>query len=133
MNVCYLAIGSNLGDRRENLNKALREIKNLKQTKIIKVSKFIQTKPVGGPSNQGLFLNAALKIKTSILPSELLNNIKRIEDSLGRKRAVHWGPRVIDIDMLLYSDLTVDKFNLKIPHPRMMKRSFVLNPLLEVL
>ncbi len=133
MNICYLAIGSNLGDRKANLNKAVREIKKLEHTKIIKLSKIIQTKPVGGPAKQGLFLNAALKIRTNISPFKLLNNIKRIENTLGRKKTVRWGPRAIDIDILLYNDLTICTKNLEIPHPRMFKRDFVLKPLLEVI
>ncbi len=133
MNICYLAIGSNLGNRKASLNKALREIKKLKQTKIIKISRIIQTKPAGGPAKQGLFLNAALKIRTNIPPFRLLNNIKKIENTIGRKKTVRWGPRVIDIDILLYNDLTMRTKALEIPHPRMFKRDFVLKPLLEVI
>lgn len=133
MPVCYLGIGSNLGDKRKNLKSALKKINNLKSTKILKVSRFFNTKPEGGPKGQPDFLNGVIKIRTSLSPFELLKNLKKIEESLGRKKTVRNGPREIDLDILLYSDRIIKNKRLTIPHPRMFKRKFVKKPLWEVL
>ena len=133
MLVCYLGIGSNLGDRRKNIKLALQKIKQLKGTKIIKLSRIIETKAVGGPP-QGKFLNAALKIKTNLSPSILLRKLKTIEKELGRKKSsVRYGPRPIDLDILFYGDKIIDRKDLKIPHPKAFAREFVRKPLLEVI
>ena len=133
MAVCYLGIGSNLGNRTQNLKLVLRRIDNLKNTKLLKVSKIIETLPLGGPAHQGKFLNAALKIKTSLSPIALLKNLKEIEKELGRAKSVRWSPRPIDIDILLYNDTIIKSKELTIPHPRMMQRDFVLKPLAGIL
>jgi len=132
MVVCYLGVGSNLGDRRKNIRLAIKKIDNLKTTKVIKSSGIIETRPMGGPSGQGKFLNAALKIRTGLSPSLLLKELKSIEKALGRKKAVRFGPRTIDLDILFYGDKIVNTKVLKIPHPRMFERDFVLRPLSEV-
>ena len=131
MLICFLGIGSNLGDRRENIRKALKEISALKNTKIIKVSKIIETEPVGGPA-QGRFLNAAIKLETDILPITLLKELKKIERKLGRTRQVRNGPRTIDLDILFYADKIIKRKELTIPHPRIFEREFVLKPLSEI-
>ena len=131
MVICFLGIGSNLGDRRENIRKALKEISALKNTKIIKVSKIIETEPVGGPA-QGRFLNAAIKLETDILPITLLKELKKIERKLGRTRQVRNGPRTIDLDILFYADKIIKRKELTIPHPRIFEREFVLKPLSEI-
>src|SRR3989338_237359 len=133
MVVCYLGVGSNLGNRRANIKKALEKINQLKGTKIIKSSKIIQTKAVGGPKNQKDFLNAALKIKTEINPLPLLKKLKEIEKQLGRTKTVCNGPRTIDLDILFYGDKIIKRKDLIVPHPRAFEREFVLKPLLEVL
>jgi len=133
MPVCFLGIGSNLGNRRGNIRVALKKIAGLKGTKLIKLSRVRETKPVGGPKGQGKFLNAALKIKTRLLPLSLLKELKKIEKQLGRKKTVRWGPRTIDLDILLYEDKIIQAEKLTIPHPRLMERDFVLKPLLELL
>jgi len=133
MQICYLGIGSNLGDRRENIKLALQKIKSLKDTEFVKVSKLIETDPVGGPSGQGKFLNAALKIKTNIPPEKLLNRLKKIEKELGRTKAVGCSPRTIDLDILFYGDRIINSKNLVIPHPRIFEREFVIRPLLEII
>ena len=133
MAVCFLGIGSNLGNRQRNIRLALGEIRALKNTKILKMSKIRETQPQGGPVGQGQFLNAALKIETQLSPVALLKNLKAIEKGLGRARTVRWGPRTIDLDILLYAGNTVKRKELKIPHPRMWQREFVLRPLLEIL
>jgi dihydroneopterin aldolase/2-amino-4-hydroxy-6-hydroxymethyldihydropteridine diphosphokinase len=133
MAVCYLGIGSNLGDRRKNIKKAIKKIHALKNTKFIKVSKIIVTLPVGGPAHQGKFLNAAIKIKTDLSPKILLKKLKLIEKELGRTEAVRFGPRIIDLDILFYADKVVNCKDLKIPHPKVFEREFVIRPLLEVI
>ena len=100
MVVCYLGIGSNAGDRRKNIRLALRKINQLKRTKVIKVSEIMETEPVGGPTGQGKFLNAAVKIKTNFPPLILLKELKKIEKEIGREKTVRYGPRTIDLDIL---------------------------------
>lgn len=131
--ICFLGIGSNLGERERFIKLALERINKLKGTKIIKVSRIIETKPVGGPLTQGKFLNACIKIKTSLSPLTLLKNLQNIELELGRKKTLRWGPRTIDLDILLYGDKIIKEKYLKIPHPKMLERKFVLKPLLEIL
>lgn len=133
MVICYLGIGSNLGNRPRYIKTAVEKIANLKDTKIIKLSKLIETSPVGGPSGQNKFLNAALKIKTGLSPSRLLVGLKKIERQLGRKRAPRWGARTVDLDILLYGSVFINRKNLKIPHRKMFEREFVMRPLWEIL
>lgn len=133
MVTCYLGIGSNLGDRRGNIRLSIKKINSLKGTKIIKLSRMIETKPVGGPKKQRKFLNAALKIKTNLTPFNLLKNLKKIELELGRTKTLRWGPRTIDLDILFYGGRAINSKILKIPHPRIFQRDFVIRPLLEIL
>ena len=133
MVICYLGVGSNLGDRNRNIKEAIKEINLLKDTKIIKISKIIETKPVGGPPAQGNFLNAALKIQTRISPLKLLKNLKKIEEGLGRVKTVRYGPRAIDLDILFYGDRIINTKDLTIPHPKLFARDFVIKPLSEVI
>jgi len=123
-----------LGNRRKNIKLALQKINRIKDTRIIKVSKIIESKPLGGCARQGKFLNACLKIKTSLAPLTLLNKLKKIEVQLGRPiRHMRYGPRTIDLDILFYADKIISRKELKIPHPRILERKFVLKPLLEIL
>lgn len=133
MVTCYLGIGSNLGSRRCNIKLAIKKIKALGKTRFITLSRIIETKPLGGPPNQGKFLNAAAKIKTGLSAIALLKRLKKIEKELGRKKNVRYGPRPIDLDILLYGDMVINKPNLKIPHPMMFERDFVIKPLLEII
>ncbi len=133
MAICYLGIGSNFGDRRKYIRAAIQKIKELKDTKVIKVSRLYETRPVGGPAGQGKFLNAALKIKTAIPPLAFLKEIKKIEKRLGRVKTVRFGPRSIDLDILFYGNSVISRPKLKVPHPRVFQREFVMQPLLEVL
>jgi dihydroneopterin aldolase/2-amino-4-hydroxy-6-hydroxymethyldihydropteridine diphosphokinase len=132
MVTCYLGVGSNLGKRRENIRSAIKKINNLKTTKVIKSSRIIETRPMGGPSGQGIFLNAALKIRTGLSPSLLLKELKSIEKELARKKTVRFGPRTIDLDILFYGDKIIKRNGLQVPHPRMFERDFVLKPLSEI-
>lgn len=132
--ICYLGIGSNLGDRRKNIKIAVKKINQLKSTSIIRLSRIIETKPVGCPCGQDKFLNAALKIQTSLAPLILLKNLQKIERKLGRpKKHVFWGPRTIDLDILFYGSEVIKTDRLKIPHPRIYEREFVMKPLLEII
>ena len=131
MVTAFLAVGSNLGDRKRNIKLAIRKIKRLKNTKILKVSKIILSNPQGGPA-QSNFLNGAISIKTKLSAARLLKGLKRIEKELGRRKTLKNGPRTIDLDILLYGDRIIERNNLKIPHPRMFEREFVIRPLLEI-
>ena len=131
--VCYVGVGSNLGNRRKNIQLALQEIRLLKDTKLLKASGIIETKPVGGPPKQNKFLNAAIKIETRFSPQVLLKKLKNIEKKLGRTPSVRWGPRIIDLDILFYGDKIVNTPELTIPHPRIFEREFVLKPLREII
>jgi 2-amino-4-hydroxy-6-hydroxymethyldihydropteridine diphosphokinase len=125
----YLSLGSNLGDRKYNLFKAIEKLSPL--VNVVEESRVYETKP-WGILEQPNFLNQVLKVNTSLAPLELLDYLKAIESDLGRKSAVRYGPREIDIDILLYDDWIIDKENLKIPHQRMIERAFVLVPLSEI-
>jgi 2-amino-4-hydroxy-6-hydroxymethyldihydropteridine diphosphokinase len=100
---------------------------------VLRVSKIIETQPQGGPAGQPKFLNGALKLETKIPPVILLRRLKQIEKGLGRKKALRWGPRVIDLDILFYGDKIINSKELKVPHPRIFERDFVLRPLLEII
>lgn len=132
MTVCYLGLGSNLGDRKRKIKTALTHLKRIKGIKIEEISRIYETEPHGGPP-QGRFLNAAARVSTSLSPETLLYRLKKIEKEMGRKKNIRWGPRAIDLDILFYADKRIDRKGLIIPHPRVFKREFVLKPLREVL
>lgn len=129
-NVC-LSIGSNMGDTRSNLEQAIELLKQNARIHVTKVSEFIITEPYGGVE-QDDFLNGALVLETLLSPYELLQKIETIEQSLKRERLVHWGPRTIDLDILLYDQEVIQEPDLKIPHIEMHLRDFVLRPLVEI-
>ncbi|RKY30491.1 MAG: 2-amino-4-hydroxy-6-hydroxymethyldihydropteridine diphosphokinase [Candidatus Omnitrophota bacterium] len=133
MPVCYLGIGSNLGKREKNIKEAIKRINALEETKVIAASGLIETEPIGGPAGQPLFLNGALKIKTKLNAAELLKRLKKIEQELGRVKAARFAARVIDLDILFYGNKIIKRKNLKVPHPRVFMREFVLRPLSELL
>jgi len=133
MNICYLGIGSNLGERKKNIDLAVENIKKIKHTHFIKLAPVIETEPQGGPKGQGKYLNTVAKIKTSLSPFSLLKELKKIEKKLGRTKTVRNGPRVIDLDILLYADKVINTKRLKIPHPRLFLREFVLEPLSKLI
>ncbi len=130
MAVCYLGLGSNVGDREGNLKAALQELRD-RGIAITACSSIIETDPVGGP-RQGRFLNAVAKAETSLSPEQLLERIKDVELALGRVRTVRNGPRTIDIDILIFNDIVLNSPSLQIPHPRMRRRDFVMAPLAEI-
>lgn len=127
----YLSLGSNLGDKEDNLQKAVYLIGKIPGIRIRAKSSLYQTDPVGY-LDQDWFLNAVLKVDTSLSPLELLDKTQGVETALGRKRLIHWGPRSIDIDILLYNQETILLPRLTVPHPEMHKRGFVLVPLNEI-
>jgi 2-amino-4-hydroxy-6-hydroxymethyldihydropteridine diphosphokinase len=127
----YVGIGSNLGDRLENLRAAVRDMAGTADVRVVRSSSVYETAPVGGPQ-QGDFLNAVVEISTELEPHALLEALQRIENELGRVRAERFGPRTIDLDLLLYGDEEIDDPDLTVPHPRMRERAFVVVPLTEL-
>lgn len=130
-NTAYLSLGSNMGDREKNLFSAIVQLQKNKQIRIVKFSSIYETEPVGY-LNQNQFLNAVIQVSTSLSPQELLKVCLKIEEKLGRKRKIRWGPRIIDLDILLYNQENIETEDLIIPHPRMFERAFVMIPLLEI-
>lgn len=127
----FIGIGSNLGDRLENIHKAIKCLRDTNGIEIEKISSIIETEPVGSQP-QGKFLNGVVKIKTDLFSQEMLTILQDIENKLGRVRTIKNGPRTIDLDILLYGNQIVNEPDLKIPHPRMLERNFVMRPLLEI-
>jgi 2-amino-4-hydroxy-6-hydroxymethyldihydropteridine diphosphokinase len=127
----YLGLGSNVGDRRANLARAVERLGASRGTRVISVSPIYATAPVG-MTQQPDFFNLAAEIRTELAPEELLETCQAIEERLGRVRTARWGPRTIDIDLLLYADRRMDGERLRLPHPRMKERAFVLIPLADI-
>ena len=127
----FIGLGSNLGDREANIRQALQFLEQLPETTIVRGSSLYDTEPVG-VSDQPNFLNGVVQIETHLAPRQLLWNLMLIERRLGRVRTRQWGPRVIDLDLLLYGEEVVDEEDLQVPHPLMSKRSFVMVPLVEI-
>jgi 2-amino-4-hydroxy-6-hydroxymethyldihydropteridine diphosphokinase len=130
MSIVYIGIGSNLGDRKANCMRAI-ELLAGKGIVVRKESSLYETDP-WGDKNQPKFLNMAIEIETELKPRDLLDILDGIEKELGRKKSLKWGPRIIDLDILLFNSITIDQDDLKIPHPFMHERDFVLKPLYEI-
>jgi 2-amino-4-hydroxy-6-hydroxymethyldihydropteridine diphosphokinase len=128
----YIALGSNLGDRRGLLDRAVQALQQHPGIRVNQVSKYYDTAPVGGPSGQERFLNAAAELDTELSATQLLQTLLEIEQACGRVRTVQHGPRTLDLDLLLYNDLIHHSAELIVPHPRMQERLFVLEPLAEI-
>ena len=129
---CYIGVGSNLGDRRMNIETAIQSLKQAEGIKVNRASQIYETEPVGGPP-QPRYLNGAIEIETDLDPKQLLVAIQSIENSLGRERIVKNGPRTIDLDILMYGDMKIDEPDLKVPHPKMHEREYVLKPLKDLM
>jgi len=129
--IAYLGLGSNLGDKLKNIQKAIDSLNEKQGITVVKTSSIYLTEPVG-VSRQPDFYNAAVEIKTTLSPQLLLKAVKAIEYAMGRQPDSHFQPRTIDIDILIYGDLEIDSLDLRIPHSRLDKRAFVLIPLLEL-
>ncbi len=127
----YLGLGSNLGDREKMLFQAVELLKQVPGIRVIQVSQFRETAPVG-PMAQPNFLNGAAKISTTLEPLVLLDALLAVEQKLGRVRRERWGPRTIDLDILTFGDQTISDPRLIVPHPEMKKREFVMTPLKEL-
>lgn len=133
--VAYLALGSNLGDRRSHLRQALARLPFEQPgtgLRITALSGVYETDPVGGPGDQGAYLNMAAEVETTLDPFQLLERCLATEAADGRDRSVRWGPRTIDVDLLLYGDVRIESPELTLPHPRMWERRFVLEPLSDI-
>lgn len=127
--VIFLGLGSNVGDKKRNINLAIKLLQE--KIKDVNIAPMYESKPVGY-KNQANFLNTALKGTTSLSPLELLNFIKEIEEKVGRIKRFRWGPREIDIDILFYGNLVYKDDKVEIPHPRLWERDFVLKPLTDL-
>ena len=127
----FVGIGSNLGDREANLRRAIELLSAEEGIEVVAVSELRETAPVG-PVEQGPFLNGAVQLETSLGPRELLARLLAVENRLGRVRDERWGPRTIDLDLLLYGVETIEEPGLTVPHPRLHERRFALEPLVDL-
>ena len=131
MKLAYLSLGSNIGDKKKYLYDAIKLLDGYKGIRIVKLSSLYETSP-WGYTEQDLFMNLVVLIETSLSPVDLLDCCQFIEQELGRVRLIKWGPRVIDVDILLFEDETINTERLTIPHPFMTERDFVMIPLCEI-
>jgi 2-amino-4-hydroxy-6-hydroxymethyldihydropteridine diphosphokinase len=129
--IAYIGIGGNIGDPSAQCREAIRKLDETDGIKVLRTSSFYRTEPIG-VVDQDWFINAVSEIRTMVAPRQLLTVLKDIEKWIGRKEGPRWGPRVIDLDILLYGQRIIDEEGLNIPHPEMHKRRFVLEPLCEI-
>ena len=127
----YITLGSNMGNKEENFKNAIKKIQEVSGIKISKISSFIVTEPWGN-EDQEEFLNGVIEVKTYLTPRELMSELLIIENELGRVREIKWGPRIIDLDIVLYDDIVSNDEFVILPHPLMHLREFVLKPLNEI-
>lgn len=127
----FLGLGSNLGEREANIREALARLEALPETSVTRVSRLVETEP-WGVTDQPPFINGAAELRTELEPEALLKAVKEIEREVGRVPTVRWGPRIIDLDMLLYGSRKIHLPHLKLPHPHILERAFVLDPLTEI-
>lgn len=128
----YVALGSNVGDPEGQLRVALASLAGLEDTRLVACSRIYRTRPQGGPPGQPHYLNAVARLATRLVPMALLRALQAIEQRSGRQRVERWGPRTLDLDLLLYGEVVLSSPELTLPHPRMAERAFVLEPLAEV-
>ena len=130
----YIGLGANVGETADTLRKALEMLTQREGITVWRISQFIKTEPVGGPNDQPPYLNAAAELHTTLSPRELLTVLHEVEAVLGRDRSqeLRWGPRTCDLDILLYGNQDITEPDLRIPHPRMHERRFVLEPLAQI-
>lgn len=128
----FLGIGSNLGDRKRNAEEAMERVAKLPGTRVVKASSLYESEPLGNAKTW--FVNSVIEVETELAPDQLLRRLKAIERAMGRRptRGKRWGSRVIDLDILLFDNEIIQRRSLKIPHPEMHKRRFVLLPLAEL-
>ena len=132
MTLCLIGIGSNVGDRLKTVQHAASRLADHPQIDLVAVSSWHETQPIGGPPGQSSFLNGAAIVKTILAPQGLLNELHSIESDLGRVRAQRWDPRTVDLDLLMHGDRIIDLPDLRVPHPWMALRRFVLTPASEI-
>jgi 2-amino-4-hydroxy-6-hydroxymethyldihydropteridine diphosphokinase len=130
--IAYVALGSNLGDRRACLLGALATLAEVTGVELERTSSIRETAPVGGPAGQETYLNGVVRLRTSLEAHALLDVLQGVERQFGRQRLERWGPRTLDLDLLLYDDAVIDTERLVVPHPRMHERRFVLEPLCDI-
>lgn len=128
----YIGLGSNVGEREEYLRRAVLALQESPGVRVTDLSALYETDPVGY-TRQGAFLNMAARVKTTLKPEDLLSRMLQVERNLGRVRHIRWGPRTIDLDLLLYDHTAMKSEYLTLPHPRMLERAFVLVPLADIL
>ncbi|SFR09105.1 2-amino-4-hydroxy-6-hydroxymethyldihydropteridine diphosphokinase [Desulfoscipio geothermicus] len=128
---CYIGLGSNLGDSLENIRQALRQLADTEGVAVMAVAPFYRTAPVGY-ADQNYFINTVAEIHTILAPRQLLKRLQEIENKLGRVRVIRWGPRTVDLDILLYGNQIINEPDLEIPHSRMHQRAFVMIPLADL-
>lgn len=132
MTVAYIGLGSNVGDRAAFCRMAIDGLRSTEGVDVLETSSMYETSPIGGPPQRS-FVNMVVKVDTTLDPRGLLDVCKWIEEQMGREESeIRWGPRVVDLDILLYGDETVSEPDLEIPHPRLTERRFALVPLLEI-
>lgn len=132
MACCLIGLGSNVGDRRKALDGAAERLCGHPQMRMVGKSRWHETSAVGGPAGQPAYLNGAVVVDTPLGPLDVLETLQGIEADFGRLRGQHWGPRTVDLDLLLYDELVLQTASLQLPHPRMAWRRFVLEPAAEV-
>jgi 2-amino-4-hydroxy-6-hydroxymethyldihydropteridine diphosphokinase len=129
--MAYIGLGANLGDPRRQLQEALARLAAVEEVEVSKVSRFYLNPPLG-PPEQPWYVNAVAQLRTRLEPEELLRVLRKVEEDLGRVRGERWGPRIIDLDLLLYNGVVRSGPELTLPHPEMHRRAFVLVPLAEI-
>jgi 2-amino-4-hydroxy-6-hydroxymethyldihydropteridine diphosphokinase len=129
--LAYIGLGANLGEPVAQVRRALAEVAELDEVEVLQVSRFYRNPPLG-PKEQPWYINAVAQVRTRLTAEELLRALRRLETALGRVRGEHWGPRIIDLDLLLYDGEEVNTAELVLPHPEMHRRAFVLAPLAEI-
>lgn len=130
--ICYVALGSNLGDRQENISRAVEKLRETPGVTVLRVSTLLDNPAIGGPEQSPSFLNAVTEIRTMIPPLALLHRLLEIENQMGRVRREKWEPRKIDLDLILYGSQIIQTDELIVPHPLMHQRRFVLQPLAQL-
>jgi 2-amino-4-hydroxy-6-hydroxymethyldihydropteridine diphosphokinase len=129
--IAYVGLGANLGDPRQQLQEAVELLGAAEEVEVTRVSRFYRNPPLG-PENQPWYVNAAARLRTRLGPEELLRLLQQLEGAMGRVRGERWGPRVIDLDLLLYNGEVIFTPDLVVPHPEMHRRAFVMAPLAEI-
>ena len=128
----FIGLGSNLGDRYDYIHRALLKVDELEGVRVYRVSSLIETEPAGGPEGQGMYVNGVAELRCEMSAGQLLGALLKIENELDRKRNERWGPRTIDLDLLLFGREVIDEAELVVPHPLLTERDFVMIPMVEI-